>query len=123
MERALQQGRRSARPTMIAGLLGQFEADTIWPIAPFLHQSGSHRVLANVLPFLFRRFIRSEQSIETARLPLPRRLQILTDESLDRSRGVSNRRLAFDWCDQEMDVIGHQDGGDNIPFRQAQSRP
>jgi len=94
------------------------ETDTIGPVARFLHQSRPHRVLTNVLPFLFRRFIGSEQSIETAGLPLPRRLQILTHKSLDRSRGVFNPRLAFDWCDQEMDMIGHQDGGNHIPFRQ-----
>jgi len=43
--------------------------------------------------------------IESARLPLPRRLQILTYQSLDRCRGISNRRLALAWCNQEMDVI------------------
>src|SRR5436190_6271531 len=100
----------------------QFETNTIRPINPFLNQTCPHRVLTDVMPFLFRRFIGPEQTIEATRLPLPRRLQLLADKTLDRCRGVAHRRLALDRSNQEMEVIRHQNGGNHIPVRQASDR-
>src|SRR5437773_12000540 len=34
----------------------QFEPDAIWPLGPLFAQFCPHRVLTDVLPFLFRRF-------------------------------------------------------------------
>ena len=34
-------------------------------------------------------------------------------------RGITDRRLAVERRNQKMDMIGHQDGSDHIPFRQT----
>jgi len=96
-------------------LLAFAESDSKRPIAPIRDQPGSHRIIANIMPFFVCRFLRSQQMVEHATLPSPLTTDCEPGFSFYQADPFGRIFFSIVGRNKRVNMVRHDDGAFQIP--------
>ena len=82
-------------------------------------QARTHRIFPYVFPFFLSRFLSSQQTIETTRLPCPIGIEAFSDCSFYCRGQRSHRGISVTRACQKMDMIRHYHRSDDMPVKSS----